>query len=221
MDSKYYSQCLEDEFINKTYFKNKKEGIYLELGALDGILYSNTKYFEEQHNWSGILIEPHPLKFKLLQNNRPNNFLFNDLISNISEPIEFLYFTDHLTQVSGVVNSLSQHHYDAYFNNDKFLYIPQSKVFMKPKTLSEIINNTGIKHIDFLSLDVEGHEYEVLMSYNFDIKIDVILIEMLGVQPDKDDLCRQILTKNGYIFHQKFAHNEIYISPSFKSLSNL
>ena len=39
----YYSQCQEDIFLNENIFKNKKYGIYIELGALDGILYSNTK----------------------------------------------------------------------------------------------------------------------------------------------------------------------------------
>ena len=213
----YYSQSSEDEFLNTYYFKNKKNGLYLELGALDGVLYSNTKYFEDSHNWSGILIEPHPLKFELLKKNRPNNFLFNNLVSNKKEMLEFLYFTEYLTQVSGVVGSLSQHHYDAYFNNKKFSYIPQEKMLLQPNTLSEIINNTGIKHIDLLSLDVEGHEYEVLMSFSFDIEIDVILIETLGVEPIKDELCRQLLLKNGYIFSEKCKHNEIFVSPRFKS----
>ena len=68
-----------------------------------------------------------------------------------------------------------------------------------------------------MSLDVEGHEYEVLMSFSFDIEIDVILIETLGVEPIKDELCRQLLLKNGYIFSEKCKHNEIFVSPHFKS----
>jgi FkbM family methyltransferase len=216
MDSTYYSQCLEDKFLNENYFKNKKNGTYLELGALDGILYSNTKYFEDEHGWKGILIEPHPLKFESLKENRPNNFLFKELVSNSTEQLDFLYFTKDLAQVSGVVNSLSDHHYIRYFNNNEYSNIPQEKISIMPKSLSDIINSTDIKHIDLLSLDVEGHEYEVLKSFNFDVKIDVILIEMLGVQPDSDELCRQILIDNGYIFDQKFAHNEIFVSPSFR-----
>jgi len=204
----YYSQCQEDIFLNENIFKNKTNGVYIELGALDGVLYSNTKFFEDTLNWTGILIEPHPDKFILLQQNRPNNFLFNDLVSNKSEPLEFLYFTEYLTQVSGVVDSLSQHHYDAYFNNDKFLYIPQEKKIIQPKTLSEIINNTGINHIDLLSLDVEGHEYEVLKSWDFSIPIDIVLIEMLGAE--RDELCRDILIKNNYKFIGKYKHNEIF-----------
>jgi hypothetical protein len=65
-----YSQCEEDIFLNENIFKNKTNGVYIELGALDGILYSNTKFFEDTLNWSGILIEPHPEK-----NNKINQFI--------------------------------------------------------------------------------------------------------------------------------------------------
>jgi len=44
----YFSQCQEDIFLNDTYFRNKRDGIYIELGALDGVLYSNTKFFQDQ-----------------------------------------------------------------------------------------------------------------------------------------------------------------------------
>jgi hypothetical protein len=65
-------------------------------------------------------------------------------------------------------------------------------------------------------LDVEGHEYEVLKSWDFSIPIDVILIEMLGVQPERDELCRKLLIENKYIFSEKFKHNEIYILNTYK-----
>ena len=45
------------------------------MGALDGIKYSNTKFFEELLNWTGILIEPNPVMFNKLIKNRPNNYL--------------------------------------------------------------------------------------------------------------------------------------------------
>ena len=41
----YYSQSQEDIFLNENIFKNKRNGTYIELGALDGVLYSNTKFF--------------------------------------------------------------------------------------------------------------------------------------------------------------------------------
>lgn len=205
----YYSQCGEDEFLNNNFFLNKKNGVYIELGALDGILYSNTKFFEDTLNWKGILIEPHPYTFEKLIYNRPNNYLYNNLISCQTEDCVFRYFVDNYSGVSGVENTLPTEHFNNFFNS---INEPQSSLLIKPKTLTEIINTTDIKHIDFLSLDVEGHEYEVLLSWDFSVPIDVILIETLGgSQIEKEQLCRDILIKNGYNFITKYKHNEIFI----------
>jgi len=214
----YYSQCKEDIFLNNQIFNNKLDGVYIELGALDGILYSNTKFFEDSLNWKGILIEPHPEKFKLLQINRPNNFLFNNLVSCHKKELEFRYFVDNHAAVSGVENTLSQHHFDNYFeSNDECIKLfPQNKIIIKPISLTEIVRSTNLTHIDLLSLDVEGHEYEVLMSWDFSIPIDIILIETLGVQPEKDELCRKILIKNNYKFITKYKHNEIFAIKTYQ-----
>ena len=88
--------------------------------------------------------------------------------------------------------------------------MPQNKVFIKPTSLTEIVRETALTHIDLLSLDVEGHEYEVLKSWDFSIPIDIVLIETLGVQPDKDELCREILINNNYNFITKYKQNEIF-----------
>jgi len=58
----------------------------------------------------------------------------------------------------------------------------------------------------------ERHEYEVLKSWDFSIPIDVILIEMLGKEPAKEDLCRKLLIDNGYKLDSKYEHNEIFTS---------
>jgi len=211
----YYSQFQEDVFLNENIFKNKQNGVYIELGALDGILFSNTKFFEDSLHWKGILIEPHPKKFKLLQLNRPNNFLFNNLISCHEEPLTFRYFEDMHAAVSGVENTLPQFLIENFFEHKSRSYLPQNKIVIKPISLTEIVKSTNLTHIDLLSLDVEGHEYEVLKSWDFSIPIDVILIETLGVEPEKEELCRQILIKNNFKFMTKYKHNEIFVSKSY------
>jgi FkbM family methyltransferase len=212
----YYSQCEEDKFLNDNFFKNKKNGRYIELGALDGVLYSNTKFYEDEHNWSGILIEPHPLKFIDLQKNRSNNFLSNNLISCNTTPLTFRYFENNCSAVSGVENTLSKHHFDTYFesNNEWMKSQPQAKINIIPITLSKVIKDSNIKHFDFLSLDVEGHELEVLQSWDFSVLIDLILIENLETDKLKSKKCYDILINNGYLFVQKFKHNEIYVLPN-------
>jgi FkbM family methyltransferase len=210
----YYSQAGEDAFLNDNYFKNKTNGIYIELGAMDGILYSNTKFFEDNLQWKGILIEPHPDNYELLKQNRPNNFLFNNLVSNSSEELEYKYFMNNssgvnYSGVSGATLTLPNEHYNNFFN---ILHDPQCVTFIKPETLTNIINSTNINHIDLLSLDVEGHEYEVLLSYDFKIPIDVIMIETLGgSQIEKENMCYELLIKNGYKFDSNFKHNKVFI----------
>ena len=210
---KYYSQCGEDVYLHNHFFKNKKNGVYVELGALDGSLYSNTKFFEDFLDWTGILIEPHPHNFELLKKNRPHNFLFNDVVSCIQGEVKYKYLVNWHSAVSGIETTLPSQIIDKYFDSENAYMrsLQQNTIYLKPKTLTEIIKSTQISYIDFLSLDVEGHEYEVLLSWDFSIPIYLILIEILGGDTEKEDLCRQILIKNGYTFVQKLAHNEIYV----------
>lgn len=212
----YYSQCGEDKFLNENFFKNKREGVYIELGALDGVLYSNTKFFEDELSWNGILIEPNPDKFPLLSANRANNFLFNNLVSCHTKQLSFRYFTDAMAAVSGVEDTLSKWHIDTFFenNNDWHKNQPQRTKLLTPISLTEIVKKTQVTHIDFFSLDVEGHEYEVLKSWDFSVPIDLILIEVLITNEEKNASCRELLINNGYKFIIAFEHNEIYILKS-------
>jgi len=66
---RYFSQYNQDMFID--FFFNKKEnGVFLDIGAHDGISFSNTFFFEKERNWDGICIEPIPSVFDKLRNNR-------------------------------------------------------------------------------------------------------------------------------------------------------
>ena len=140
------------------------------------------------------------------------------MVSCHKEPLKFRYFVDCNAAVSGGENTLSQHHFDTYFdsNNDWNKLLPQNKIFIELITLTEIVKSTNLIHINLLSLDVEDHEYEVLKSWDFSIPIDIILIETLGVQPEKDELCREILIKNNYKFIEKYKHNEIFAINTYK-----
>lgn len=214
----YYSQSQEDIFLNENIFKNKRNGTYIELGALDGVLYSNTKFFEDMLGWKGILIEPHPYAFSLLEKNRPNNYLFNNLVSCYKEPLEFKYFTHtHFIAVSGVCNTLPQYHLNKWFNNYENAPVSQDTILLNPISLTEIVKKTDLSHINLLSLDVEGHEYEVLKSWDFSVPIDVILIEMLGenteieIEKEREQKCREILLNNNYKLFEKTKSNEFYI----------
>jgi len=158
-----------------------------------------------------VLIEPHPHAFDILKECRSNNYLFNNLVSNSKEELRYKYFVNNLAAVSGIEDTLTKHHFDEYYHNEIHKDLLQDTMTIVPKSLTEIIKNAPFTHFDFLSLDVEGHEYEVLQSWDFSVPIDVILIEMLGVEADKEELCRKLLIEKGYKFDNKIGYNEVFI----------
>ena len=94
MSENYKSQIGQDKYISGVIFKNKKNGYFIELGAVDGIKLSNTYYFEKELNWKGICIEPN-LKYKeLLSSNR-----------NCHTATELVYSTSGEYKEFSVVNS--------------------------------------------------------------------------------------------------------------------
>lgn len=66
------SQSEEDKAVHNRYFCGKTNGVFVEMGALDGVRYSNTKMFEEVPlNWRGLLIEANPRNADKIPQNRP------------------------------------------------------------------------------------------------------------------------------------------------------
>ena len=214
MDLISYSQCNEDAFLFQNYFLNKKGGHFIELGALDGELYSNTKMFEEFLDLKGVLIEPHPYQFEKLKIKRPNSFLFNELVSNQTDELLFKYFYDGHAAVSGVKHTLPSILLDMFHDNSQWEHLTKGEIYLKPKTLTEILHKSPFEHFDFLSLDVEGHEYEVLQSWDFSIPIDVIMFESLGVE-ENDKKCEEYLLNHGYHFDTNYRHNKIFVKNGF------
>lgn len=210
----YYSLAGEDKFLNESYFKDKKKGIYMEIGAADGISQSNTKFFEDSLEWTGILVEPNSVTFQNLKKNRPNNMLFHELVSNKDQKYTFQYL-ESVDLVGGIKETLPELHNNSWYGShakETGQNIIEEEI--QATSLTRIIQQCPFDHIDFFSLDVEGHELEVLNSWDFSIPIYLILLETL----DRDDhekmitrKCAEKLEQHGYRFDKKIAHNQVFI----------
>jgi FkbM family methyltransferase len=163
------------------YLKPQKNGVYIELGALDGVTQSNTKWLEDEYNWSGILIEPSIDKFKECKINRQNNFLFNCAC------VSFEYKEK---TIRGDFNGSPMSSVGGKRRN----FYPEVEIVSK--SLQSVIDETEYKKINFLSLDVEGYELEVLKGIDFKKQIiEFILIEIYEI--DKDNIF-YFMEENGY-----------------------
>ena len=203
----FYSQQGEDVYIFQNFInKSCPDGIFVELGAMNGITYSNTKFFEDELQMTGTLIEP-TCQYHELKNNRPKCKCYNIAVHYKKEPVKFL--GNHAT--AGLVETMADTFRKGWHKNTT----EADEYFVDGEPIADIFEKSGIRYIDFLSIDVEGGEEVVLRTINYDIPIYTICIEMDGANPEKDERCRQILLERGFVFDRKIAGNEFWFNPGY------
>tara|TARA_R110000803_G_scaffold53962_1_gene110534 strand:- start:719 stop:1441 length:723 start_codon:yes stop_codon:yes gene_type:complete len=202
----FYSQQGEDFYIFKNLInQHRSDGTYLELGAWDGNVYSNTKFFEDELTFRGILIEPIPKIFKHLSYHRPKNKCYNMAIKKTIGTVEFL--GDEPT--AGVAETISDTMLKANHSTSQKYEVPST-------TLSSILEDASCKYLDMFFLDVEGGEQEVLESMNWDIPVYIICVELDGTNLEKDSACRDILSTNGFTFIERLCSNEFWVNQQYE-----
>jgi hypothetical protein len=191
VDGVFYSksQLWQDVFVASiTGFK--REGYFVEFGATDGILLSNTHMLEKRLNWDGILSEPGLSWQKELSKNR-SCIIDNDLIwSATGEEVIFLE-TDQ--REFSTVSKLAEKDLHAL----KRVTGNQYKV--NSVTLYDFLKrNLAPNYIDFISVDTEGSEYLIFENFNFEeYKFGIIACEHnYGVHKEK---LEELFCKNGYV----------------------
>ncbi|KAL7459547.1 hypothetical protein ACHAWC_011342 [Mediolabrus comicus] len=165
-----------------------ERGIFLEMGALDGITFSNTLMFEQCLGWNGLLIEANPKSFTKLRENRPCAITVGEAACKVDDGP-----TLRLAGNEGVASIVKD---DA---KDNVVEVPC-------RPLSQMLEENGIDRINFFSLDVEGAELAVLQTLDWEkVKIDVLMVEADfvynaqkdGTQDEKIKAVRDFVTSKG------------------------
>ena len=205
----FASQSGQDKIIKNSFFRSKKNGYFVEIGAFDGVLGSNCIHFEKSMNWEGIAIEPSKTQFEKLSKNR-NCKVLNAAISSTEKEVEFIEVIEGLTQMSGIDDDnysaklIIQSNKKNKFNKNK----------MKTSTFEKSILT---KEIDYLSIDIEGAELDVLKSINFqEYIIKVISVE--NNNPEKINF-NSFLKENNFSFFDRVGQDEIFYNNKFFKLN--
>ena len=143
--------------------KNKKNGFYIDIGAYDGINLSNTYIFEKL-GWDGFCVEASPKTFEALKKNRKCDLYNYDVCSkNIGKTSFLISRADGLNVLE--YHNTTEHKKRIERESDNNMeYIEVDTI-----TFEELMSNyKNINHIDFMSLDIEGGELDVLRSIDFD-----------------------------------------------------
>jgi FkbM family methyltransferase len=186
------------------FFGFSPEGFFVDIGANDPKVLSQT-WFLEKMGWQGILIEPLPDKHEALVRERPHSQLYQVAVSAPGKTGEADFF------VSDAMSSLEKN-----INDADITY--QTTTRVKVVTLDSILEEVQPPRIDFVSIDTEGTELDVLRGFDLNKwKPSLILVEdvllFLNVH--------RYLTGNGYKLYRRTGFNSWYIpsgsdkTPSF------
>ena len=167
-----YSQFKEDLFINQ-YFKNIENGFFVDIGCFHPIKYSNTARLYNK-GWSGLNIDINQTSIDLFNMIRKRDQNYCAAISN--ENNDVIYYIDHHFSP---INSINKKFFDT--NSKNFSDENYTKKEIKTYRFLDFIkkNKIILKNIDFLNIDAESHDFEILQGFDFKkINIQLICIEM-------------------------------------------
>ncbi|MCX6715599.1 MAG: FkbM family methyltransferase [Candidatus Taylorbacteria bacterium] len=204
----FYGQAGEDREVYETFFEKpkKRNGFFVELGAFDGLNLSNTKFFEDYLGWRGILIEPTPEEFKKLTQNRPRCILVNAAVSSIDGEVYFL----GKGGTAGMIHTMARSFMKKWHSDQS-----ERSYAVPSMPFSKILQKHNVQFIDFLSIDVEGGEFEVLDTFDWSIPVHVIAVELDNSNPRKDQNCRGLLLNNRFNFVKKVDVSELWCNSAY------
>jgi hypothetical protein len=195
----YRSQLGQDRWIIEEVFPGKRGGFFVEIGAGDGVFLSNTYVLEKEFGWSGICVEP-GVRHEALRRNRRCAVDAACVAGQSGCRVEFLAAT--LDVLSGIRGLIDCHR-------------PEGTVVEKETvSLADLLRrHRAPRHIDYLSLDVEGAEWAILEPFPIgEYTFGALTVEHNYVEPKRTRIYER-LAAHGYVRvdhahvpHPGFAH---------------
>ena len=204
---KSYSQDGEDKIL-KEIFKYKKSGLYVDVGCYHPIELSNTALLYNR-GWKGINIDISEYSIKLFNFLKPDDINLNLAVSNFTGYTD-IFYQKRLSKISTIDKQTSLKVFQGKINTKK----------ISCKTLTEIIDDTIYKgkKIDFLNIDAEGHDLEVLKSLNFKKYLpEVICIEIFPDQGNFENFNLKMTPEYKFLLNKSYRlHWSGFFSHIFK-----
>ena len=156
-------------------FKDKKNGFYLDVGAQHPISNNNT-YLLFKRGWKGINIDLDKKNIELFQTVRPGDINLNFALSDSEKEVDLFFYHE-----ASPINTLSEK--VSNFQKSKVNKVKK----IKTKMLNNVLEDLNFRnHIDYMNLDVEGHEIQVLSGFNISkYKPSVVSVEYLDLNLKK------------------------------------
>jgi len=188
-NSHSYAQLQQDRWVLHE-LGGKRNGFFVEVGAFDGKHLSNTYMLEKEYGWTGILAEPNPMMAAAIRANRSSP-LCELPVGQTSGQLVTMLFVDGNPQIS----AMEQHAF-----NDLHADLRKRHKRVKQTTigLNDLLESNGSpRQIDFISIDTEGSEPEILAGFDFD-RYDVRLFAIEHNYTPAQKVIDEMMKSKGY-----------------------
>ena len=193
----------QPRLLDQRYFhERKKGGFFIEAGAFNGESDSTTLHFELEHGWTGLLVEPVPEYFNQLLTKKRRAWAVQTCLSTQRTPetVKFSLAGTSKATMTGIAGNATEE---------------DMLVEMQCLPLYSLLLSMGNPTVDFLSLDIEGAEFQVLKNIpwdSVDIRAISVETEFAGevMEGDRSDIIN-LLTGLGYTHLDSIARDDIFV----------
>lgn len=201
-----YSQSGQDAFVISR-LKNKRNGVFVDIGANDGISLSNTYYLEKELEWTGICFEPIPDIFQKLDRNRSCIKIMAG-VSDVEKTEKFTFVDGPSHMLSGMSKEYDERHKQRIQKEINQLGGSIKEVEVSCLVLNNILEEHKFYDIDYLSIDTEGNEFKIIKTIDFDkFNIKIMTIEN---NYNNVEQTNYILSK-GYFLMGRLEADEVFV----------
>lgn len=204
----YSSQLGQDLLLDRHVFGGRLGGVVVDVGAHDGVTFSNSVFFETQRGWAAWCIEPNPTVFAQLQENRPNATCLQCAVGAEAGTAEFTAVSGYGEMLSGLTAKLSGRHAERIDKEIARHGGTKSTLTVEIRRLDSILREAAVRHIDLLTIDVEGGEMSVLTSLSLaEFQVGAVVVENnYGTR----DIGRH-MRRQGYQLFARIGWDEVYV----------
>ena len=167
----------QDVHVAETLPNNDDSRVFVEIGGNDGVTQSNTYYLESEHGWQGVSVEPLPHVYGQLARNR-NCITVNACITEYDGETSFYAVSGAAGMLSGIPDKYDERHKRRVLRSIKRRKSTAEEITVPCYRLDTVLRQHRIEHIDYLSIDTEGGELDILKS----IDLDAVSVEMTSVE---------------------------------------
>jgi FkbM family methyltransferase len=196
-EKKLYSQ-FDEELIIRDFFQDRRDGLFLDVGAGDPKRFSTTYYLEKHLGWKGFAIDALPGYAPRYEAERPNAKFFNYIVTDHAGTVDEFYMVKGVPDLSSTIK-------DREFDGKK---LAAETIHIPTMTLNQFLDDQGVEKIDFLSMDIERGAPKALAAFDIQrFKPELVCIEA-GAGEDYRQVIAKWFEDHGYRRIEKYLKHD-------------